>query len=367
MNYSHFSKNEFIGDTAFRDWVYNPSEESDDFWNQFLALHPGKQADIAEARIFLTGIQMNVESDFSTQTNQKAVYERIKTGMGYDNHGGKWSVSWISWAAAACLIIAAGLWFSKSSNQIGIASYEENLESVKGSLTEKMNQTDTTMLVTLEDGSSVLLKPGSKVAYATVFNAGKVREVYLSGEAFFDVVKNPSKPFLVYANELVTKVLGTSFSVKAYETDENVTVKVSTGRVAVSVAGQVRSRKKVTSREADGILILPNQKAVLSRTDIRLVKGLVENPVLLETPAQAPNENAFVFRSASAADVFKALEKAYGVDIQYDPVLFDKCQLSANLTDESLYEKLGVICKSLEATYQILDAQIIVSGKGCND
>jgi transmembrane sensor len=366
MEDGYFSTNEFINDANFRDWVYNPGKDSNGFWADFLLRNPGKETEMNEARTFLTGIKLNVEQGFSSENDEEAIYSRITEQLNDGHFAKKWRVSWISWAAAACLLVMVGWWYTGQRKQIGIASYEQNVQLVSGPLLEKVNQTDTTMLVKLEDGSSVLLKPGSRISYPTSFLSEKYREVYLSGEAFFEVAKDPSKPFLVYANELVTKVVGTSFDIRAFEADQDVTVKVHTGKVAVSVANRVRKQTNITSREADGILVLPNQQAVLSRAEIRLVKALVENPVVLGDHVIASDKQAFVFRSSSAPEVFRALEKAYGVDIQYDATLFDNCQFSADLSEESLYEKLDVICRSLESTYQILDAQIIINGKGCN-
>ncbi len=59
------------------------------------------------------------------------------------------------------------------------------------------------------------------------------RDVYLSGEAFFEVTKNPDRPFRVFANEIVTKVLGTSFTVRSFENDTTIQVIVRTGKVTV--------------------------------------------------------------------------------------------------------------------------------------
>ena len=366
MDDGFFSTNEFIDDANFRDWVYNPGKESDGFWMDFLLRHPEKEKEMNEARTFLAGIKLHVEQGFSSENDEEAVYGRITEQLNDESFETKWRISWISWAAAACFVIMTGWWYGGQRKHIGIASYEQNVKLVAGPLLERVNETDTTMRVMLEDGSSVLLKPGSKISYPASFVSKKYREVYLSGEAFFEVEKDPSKPFLVYANELVTKVIGTSFDIRAFDTDQDVTVKVHTGKVAVSVANLVRQQTNITSREADGILVLPNQQAVLSRAEIRLVKALVDNPEVLGNNIIDIDKETFVFRSASAPEVFRVLEKAYGVDIQYDPTLFDKCQFSADLSDESLYEKLDVICRSLESTYQILDAQIIINGKGCN-
>lgn len=86
--------------------------------------------------------------------------------------------------------------------------------------------------IMLSDGSTVLLQPGSSIRYLQNFDAEK-REVNLSGEAFFDVARNPQRPFYVYANNVVTRVLGTSFVVKSPVGQSTIEVEVKTGRVHV--------------------------------------------------------------------------------------------------------------------------------------
>ena len=85
--------------------------------------------------------------------------------------------------------------------------------------------------MTLHDGSTVILEPGGEVRYNEKFL--NTREVYLSGDAFFEVTKDASRPFLVYANEITTKVLGTSFRIKAKQGEKEIVVAVKTGKVSV--------------------------------------------------------------------------------------------------------------------------------------
>ena len=99
-------------------------------------------------------------------------------------------------------------------------------------MVEQTNNSNMPQIITLSDGSSVLLQPNSKLSYPKIF-IGNQRKVYLSGEAFFEISKNPKKPFFVYANEIVTKVVGTSFRIRAYSNQPNVEVLVRTGKVKV--------------------------------------------------------------------------------------------------------------------------------------
>ncbi len=366
MKYSHFTTGDFIEDVDFRRWVQNPTPESEAFWEDFLRRHPEKKTDITVARNFLSAIRHQVESDFSTKAAEDSVFKQIQRQIGDEQKGEIRRLPvWVRWAAAASVVLIMSWWFVNRQAAPLEMTYEVNREQSQSPLMEKVNDTAKPILVTLADGSSIFLSPKSRISYAKTFNEGNKREVYLSGEAFFEVAKNPNKPFYVYANELVTKVLGTSFNVKAFPEDKNVEVKVRTGRVAVAVAEKISYRKNFSNREREGIVLLPNQQAVLTRHEIRLVKSLVKDPTLLSASAPTPLRYSFVFEAARASDVFNLIEQAYGIDIVFDEEIFSKCQFTADLTDESLYEKLNIICKSIEADYQILDAQIIISGKGC--
>jgi transmembrane sensor len=369
MTYSDFTTDDFIEDAQFRLWVQQPDEVSDRFWANFLIENPDKNIAIANARTILQAIEQQTKSEFISQQDEDQVFAQIQEQI-EDEKGRRISrlPSWLGWAAAASVVLGVMLWqfLPSNSHEINQVVYENNRAKALTPLTEKINSSDKTILVTLDDGSSIFLNPNSKISYAKNFNQGNIREVYLSGEAFFEVAKNPNKPFLVYANELVTKVLGTSFNIRAFGNEKDVIVKVRTGRVAVAVARITDVKQKISSRELDGIMLLPNQQAILSRQEVRLVKSLVENPtVISKSQPQNLMQQQFIFNAESATQVFKSIEKAYGIDIVFDETLLSECQFTGNLTDESLYEKLDIICKTIEAQYQIMDAQVIITSKGC--
>jgi hypothetical protein len=106
------------------------------------------------------------------------------------------------------------------------------------------------------------------------------------------------------------------------------------------------------------VLLLPNQQVVYSASSPRLNKELVDKPVVL-----APQ--SFEFEERPVAEVLEALEKAYGVDIVHDKEKLAGCTVSITFYDEPLFEKLGLLCKSLDAYYSLSDAQIILHSKGC--
>lgn len=270
------------------------------------------------------------------------------------------------WAAAASLLLAVSvcgyLWLKPQPN------FERNTEGediaavpLKKRVVEKKNTTNQVIRVELSDKTEVLLKPNSSLRYAETFEGDK-REVTLEGEAFFEVTKNPQKPFFVYANDVVTKVLGTSFTIKSNKDTKNVTVDVRTGRVSVYTEKMMQTQSK-SDPETIGVVLTPNQSVDYLSTENRLVKSLVEVPMVLISKEELKK---FTFNNAPIAEIFKAMMQIYGVDIIYDEEVMQDCRMTTSLEEETLHEKLAIICKLLGATYKTVDAQIVITSKGCH-
>ncbi len=370
-NYSAPDITELVWNESFRKWVLEPTPELDAYWNEYLHYSPQIAPVLAQAREIVLALQVG-HSAISEQEIRQIARGTIRTieaeaslGTVAAEQPPPWYQRWWLGATAACLILVGMGWamitgYTPSRN---LSSYGHLVSTAPRKLVEKANHTGKPLQLPLPDGSRVTLQKDSRISYAPEF-AGKLREVYLSGEGFFEVVKDPSRPFVVYANELVTKVLGTSFTVKAYEDDEQVSVEVKTGKVSVALGSDSTIKQKATHRELEGVVLTPNQKMVFSRMDIRMTKLLVEQPVVT---VPAPATGTLTFEDTPATDVFAALERTYSVDIVYDEDLFRHCPLTAAFTDESLFEKLNTICKAIEAKYEVIDGQIVVHGKGCNN
>jgi transmembrane sensor len=355
-----------VHDNSFRDWVYerNPTENS--HWGQFYVDSPDNQEVIEQARSFLLAIKGDISS-----INPSEMKDSIQNILAMAEVSQKSVVSlgfmrknqWLRLVASVVLVCGLGFFIWKNyviskPNK----TYTTLIEQSDNILTEVINDGQKPKLVNLSDGSSIILQPNSRISFPKIFSHNK-REVYLSGEAFFEVAKNPSQPFFVYANELITKVLGTSFNVRAYETDAEVKVVVKTGRVSVFSQNDGRSSELKNNRELTGIVLTPNQRAVFQREEVRIIRGLVEKPDLLNIPLE---HQSFVFKRTPLSEVFKTLENAYGVEIVYDEELLAKCSITASLDDEPLFEKIQMICAASESSYEEIDGQIVISSKGCN-
>lgn len=226
-------------------------------------------------------------------------------------------------------------------------------ETVEGSSLQFINPSKEIQIHRLSDGSEVTLYPGSELTLEKDF-PGDVRSVHLTGEAFFSVKRDTLHPFIVYSRNVITKVLGTSFNVKAYASANEVAVRVKTGLVSVTA--------KDDDVHHDEVLLKPNQEAIYSRVSNRVTKKLVDQPqIVLEKPTLFTME----YDGAPVNRIFQVLEENYGVDILYDEATFSNCVLTTSLTDEGLYERIAVICKAIGAEYELQGTAIVIKGNGC--
>lgn len=261
--------------------------------------------------------------------------------------------AWVWWAAAL-LVFALGLGVLFTYVQAPLGPLGEVAQE---GWTRHRNTTRQPQELQLPDGSRVMLHPGSQLQYATPL-AGPKREVYLEGEAFFKVSKNPARPFLVFSKQVVTTVLGTSFRVKDYADGLKASVAVSEGKVSVQARKDAELDATPAKPAEAGVVLLPNQQAVYSLATRQLRKKLVEKPVVL-------SPQTLEFDARPVPEVLTALEKAYGVAIVYDKQKLAGCTVSIAFYDEPLLEKVGLLCQSLGASYILSDAQIIIHSSGC--
>lgn len=372
-DYKNYGIEDLVWDTFFRQWVISPTRETDTTWKEWLSENPEMSEKINLARQVVLSLQVK-EPEISNQEIDKIVKETIsrsKPVISDDSRKAEFKILpfyrqvWFKIAASLTLIILFG-WLAKSrinvNNQLSSVD-KQIITEEKVRFSEKINTTNTPLLIALNDGSKITLAPSSTIRYPENFVNNK-REVYLTGEAFFNISKDPNRPFFVYANELVTKVLGTSFRIKAYKTSKVVTVEVKTGRVSVFAQSDPDIRNKTSNHELEGIVLSPNQKIIYARDQVRMVKTLVEKPEIIIPKAQIPQ---FIFEDAPVTHVFDSIAKTYGIDILYDEELLKGCPLTAILDNQTLHEKLTIICKAIEANYEILDGQIVIHGGGCKN
>jgi transmembrane sensor len=367
-NYENFGITDFVSDDAFLKHYLSPTDATTRFWTQWLEQNTHKHSEWQEARQLLEAVMLGLNDyarTYLSEENQNRLLERIQNTnalLEYDTPiVPLWRNIWvISTAAAACVLLVFGVWFLKVNKETP-SVYEQQITALQQEVIEKTNTTTKPETIALPDGSTVILSPNSRVSYPSNFGQ-EARPVYLSGEAQFDVTKDVTKPFYVYANEVITKVLGTRFVVNSFDKDKNVKVTVQSGQVSV-YRPEKTGKLDVDKQKKEGVLLLPNQEVVFERLTAQFKKSLISNPVLLEIPKEA--KISFEFDETPVTEAFERLEKAYGIDIVFNKEALADCQITTSLNQETLFQKLNIITQIIGGTYETVDGQIVITAKRC--
>ncbi|MGS2738321.1 FecR family protein [Sinomicrobium sp. M5D2P17] len=248
---------------------------------------------------------------------------------------------WGKIAAAAALILSMGHFMYKAWNN---KPREQPVTQLV-----KTTEWGQKLSLTLTDGTEVRLNSGSTIKFPERFT-GQSREVELTGEAFFNVAKNPDKPFIIKSNEVHTTVLGTSFNINTYPDNPEITVTVATGKV------------KVASQDRE-VLLGPNEQGVFDRKSNRISKGKIDITNFIQW-----KDGIIHFEDTSLLKVVQVLECWYGVTFGFENEAIKNCHLTATYDNEILSVVLESIVYAKKGLhYQYLDDnKILIKGK-CSD
>ncbi len=207
--------------------------------------------------------------------------------------------------------------------------------------------------LTLSDGSTVILNKLSSIEYPEAFSSDS-REVVLTGEAFFDITKNPDAPFNIETSNSNVTVLGTSFNVRAYKKEAITEVAVMTGKV------------KFSNKASKKAVILSKHQAGFLNHSKNSFTSVTGNTALNELSWRT---NKMTFRNTTLFNVKKALENHFGIELAIQNKALLACPFSANfdLNEQSLRD----ILKAIKVVFQVeeikSEANIYeVIGGNCN-
>lgn len=242
-----------------------------------------------------------------------------------------------TWLAAASVVALVGLFavfqYLFDEEKLQVASQETLVEKV------------------LEDGSSVALNANSKLWYPKRFDS-KTRTVKLEGEAFFDIERDESKPFIIEAGIGEVKVLGTSFSVEAYD-NKDTRVQVISGRVQLSTSSQTVDSNKV--------ILEAGNTGIINKATRRVYKETQD----YEDALFWLNKR-LVFEKTPLPKVFKVLEKNYGIQFEQGNKDVRQCMLTARFENESINDILSVIEATFNVQFEINAGRVYVTSEDQN-
>lgn len=200
----------------------------------------------------------------------------------------------------------------------------------------------------LSDGTAVTLNSGSSITYPVSFGQGVSREVFLNGEAYFDVTPDTNNPFIVNANNLNVRVLGTKFIVTSYIEEKNIKTVLMEGSVGLYKGGEKFNEK--TSP-----ILKPGDLATWNKNDVAMKIEEVD-PALYS----AWMNGKLVFQHMEFADILRRLERHYNVEIINNNSDLDKEVFTARFDTESLEQALDAFAKNYPFEYDRINDQILI-------
>ena len=362
MKYRDYSARDFGNDSFFIRWVKNPDEESDWFWKSFIKENPVCKPEIERARelISLLDFPMHdlTEDELSDMRNGLlmalcADKEEDKDNMSVQTlRFSKSGKRWLKLAAAIIIVpfVSFGVFFFMNGTDKSISS----LKTGNASTVEKrINPIGQKSVLFLRDGTQVWLNAASKISYAKDFIKKNTRDVYLEGEAFFDVAHNAEKPFIVHTSSIKIKVLGTSFNVKSYSEEKTIETTLVHGKVRIEQSDENGNR-------IGDVELKPNQRAIFNKeSKIINIKEIVADN------SGSWKRERLVFDEESIDNVILQMERWYNIKIHVENKGNLDCKLTASIENENLEEVLKLMEASHNIRYTIAGSEVFIEGTLC--
>jgi transmembrane sensor len=394
----NISPEHLVHHPEFIEWVLNPNDTSDQYWEMFLIENPSRKKEFDEGIILVKAL--NPKEKDLTEDAVTMMWNRINRRISEQ----KKPVFYISrWVAAASILLVLGvsgaIYFQLTQDRNNPINYEaiakieptdnevklifsdqteeiinskdieiiynsdgevvvnSDLKLAQKQLESKDNGEQLNQLVvprgkrtslTLSDGTKLWLNSGSRAIYPAVFNK-KEREIFIEGEAYLEVAHDATKPFYVVTNQIHVKVLGTKFNVSAYPDDAAASVVLVEGSVQATV-----DSKKVTMKPNQLLTYEKNTKATeLEETDV--------------LPYTSWKDGWMYCEKESMEAIATKLSRFYNVKIEFKDQKTRELTLTGKL---DLKTECADIFKAISSTapiaYEIQNDVILLSNKQIN-
>lgn len=395
-----YNTDDFLEDPDFVNWVLKGTNNAK--WKQFLEKNPGAESEIAKASEIILLLQDSYED--ADQDTALSLWQNIEEFNRQENKKVRLTRTRyiIKWAAAILLLLTTGTlyyYFIQKKPSYQFQSQNNNVKTEKAKLVFSngeevlLTKDNSAILVDsingkiivndsiinlvnqpaknnapssgmnevfvpygkrsqllLADGTKVWLNAGSRFAFPSKFS-GKTRKVYIEGEAYFEVAKDSEHPFIVNAEALDIKVLGTHFNVTAYPSDAAETVVLFEGSVSIALNSGIRKKE---------VLLEPSQKAMYNDLDKTIVvSDEVEASNYIEW-----TKGRLEFSKSCMMTVFDNIERYYNIEI-ITRQGFPNSELISGKLDlkESLDDILEVLGQVAGFDYRIVDNKVYIDKK----
>jgi transmembrane sensor len=244
---------------------------------------------------------------------------------------------WPMAGIAASLMLIAGIFWITTDQK------NSSKSNTLSSITKKATNRSESKFLLLEDSTQVWLNATSSLEYPDQFGAGK-REVYLSGEAYFDVKHADKIPFIIHTGNVSTTVLGTAFNIKAYPGQKSITISVSRGKV------------KVTRPDGWETTLIKGQQLKLEEEN----RKRIERNIATEEIAAWQKGN-LVYDDEAMEDVVADLQRVYNVEIRIKRESIKKLSIGTTFKKEiGVVQVLQVLCKLTDTEFKLTDGVYII-------
>ncbi len=316
------------------------NKEEQDLLNDWLMEKPENKQSFELKRQQWEEMLLTVDEE-----DKKRVFTDIKNRVGlntkvvdFNKHvAKKKSMGWMRIAASVVTFISLG-----ALGYYEVSDPFSHLNLIGYDLVEADAGNQKTQL--LADGSTVYLNGDSRLKYRINPEANE-RKLYLEGEAFFDVARDETKPFVIGLEDSKVQVLGTSFNIQAYPEDEQISTSVITGRVAFEAS------------KAESLILVPGNKGIINKSRNSIDKLDVDNSKDI-----AWMSKALYFENTSLSEMSKSLYRMYGVTIKLIDGSLEDLKITAKFENENIDEIFKILEMTNEFSYSI-EGDVVMIGK----
>lgn len=258
-------------------------------------------------------LEKNKKINFLNDRHKSMIREEIYAKV-HQNKQRRFVNSWMRIAAVFMISISVGgigWYYSSKINQTDVVKPMAEIIHKKADYGKKVT-------VTLPDGSVVKLNSGSEIKYPEFF-IDSIREVTLSGEAFFEVKKDSLHPFIVKTPMITTRVLGTSFNITSYDDEDDVVITLATGKISVNIKGE------------DEIILAPSYQVNFNKSTQSILKQKIDLDQFLGW-----KEGVLRFDNEKLATAIPKLEKWFDVKITLENKNTADCSFTGVFKNASL-------------------------------
>jgi len=339
---------DLLVDQNFIKWAKHPTPDRDAYWQSWMRAHPERKPDVLLAK------ELVIRSRFRHTLPAQEAYDEVlhrlmKTDEKQDFLPQK-KLKAKTWRWGYRLKVAASFLLLALATILLERAWHEppapQPQKVTPAWTTKQNPTGIKSQVQLPDGTMVWLNAESTLKYPHQFDSAG-REVFLVGEAFFEVARDENSPFTVHAGGLSTTALGTSFSVTSYPKEENISVSLLTGKVIV---------REEEGKELNAMVLAPGEQAIYTESEHEFLKTTFDYEISLGW-----KDGLLAFKEADFTHIKRKLERWYGVQIEIKGVPGKSWKISGTFKNQSLERVLERLAFSKEFTFRISDDYVFMN------